>query len=688
MPAQHLRKYFVKKGQQYHVVKSIRETVLFSLHNLINDPPFSRLHLVVCRNVLIYLGSHLQKKLVPLFHFALDPGGYLFLGPSESLNSHRELFRPVDVRHRISQRLATAIRPAGFAPERGAAGAARPPGLAAGASEADTYLVMQRITLDEFAPKAVVVNEEGQIVCASGNLEKYISLGAGAFQNSLTRLANKGLRAGVRAALAEAREVRRRVTRDDLTLHTPEGLQRVMVVVQPMPQMGDDSGLFYVAFQDVGLPTRAEPGAGGDPPSSTVVEQLERELATTRDELERAVQDLEGANQELKSSNEELLSMNEELQSANEELETSKEEVQLANEALVRANADLENLLTSAQIATIFLDAAGTIRRVTEPARAVYRVRPSDAGRPLSDFTHSALVMPPVPTVEEVLASGAVEHEIELVGGGYYLRRALAYRDGAGAAEGVVLTFTDLTERKRAEGELAEARARLAAAVEAGSVAAWTWDLASDLVVGDRLLAEMFGVDPAGALAGLPPGQYLPAMHPDDAGWVGERLRRAAREGQLGDLEFRITSPGKPLRWVVSRGRRGGAASGGRFDGVLADITERKLAALELERVAGRLRLAAEAAGVGYWTWDFATDRVELDPVCAMLFGSEPDTTAAEVLGTIHPDGRAWTPPSSAPAATTSSTRSSSACGWATARRGGCSVWATCCTTRPGPNSA
>ena len=639
VPAQHLRKYFVKKGQQYHVVKSIRETVLFSLHNLINDPPFSRLHLVLCRNVLIYLGPHLQKKLVPLFHFALDPGGYLFLGPSESLNSHRELFRPVDVRHRISQRLATAIRPAGFLPGRGESGAARSPVLPGGAGEADTYLVMQRITLDEFAPKAVVVNEEGQIVCASGNLEKYVGLGAGAFQNSLTRLAHQGLRAGVRAALAEAREVRRRVTRDDLTLHTPEGPQRVMVVVQPMPQMGDDSGLFYVAFQDVGLPARAEPGAG-DPSASTAVEQLERELAATRDELERAVQDLETANQELKSGNEELLSMNEELQSANEELETSKEEVQLANEALVRANADLENLLASAQIATIFLDAAGTIRRVTEPARAVYRVRPSDAGRPLSDFTHSALVMPPVPTVEEVLASGAVEHEIELVGGGHYLRRALAYRDGAGAAEGVVLTFTDLTERKRAELELAETRSRLEAAVEAGQIAAWTWDTATDLVVGDRLLAEMFGVDPAAALAGLPLERYLPAIHPDDVGRVSAELRRAASKGQLGDLEFRVAAPGGPLRWVVSRGRRGGAAAGGRFDGVLADITERKLAALELERVAGRLKLAAEAAGVGYWAWDFATDRVEHDPVCAMLFGVEPDTTGAEVLGKIHPDDR------------------------------------------------
>ena len=162
------------------------------MHNLINDPPFGKLDLISCRNLLIYLGPHLQKKLVPLFHYALRPGGYLFLGPTESLAAHRELFRPTDSKHRISQRLPTALPVPGPAAEKDRPPApVRPPNVPA-AGETDTYLLMQRIVLDEFAPKGAVVNEEGQIVSASGNLEKYLTVSAGAFHNNVIRLARTG----------------------------------------------------------------------------------------------------------------------------------------------------------------------------------------------------------------------------------------------------------------------------------------------------------------------------------------------------------------------------------------------------------------------------------------------------------------------------------------------------------------
>ena len=349
MTAERLKRFFLKKGQHYHIAKEVRELVLFSTHNLINDPPFSKLDLISCRNLLIYLGTHLQKKLIPLFHYALRPGGFLFLGPSENLSTHRELFRPIDAKSRISQRLPTAIRSASFLTGRSGPPTAQRAAIPPGPSEADTYLVMQRIILDEFAPKAVVVNEEGQIVSASGNLEKYLTLTAGAFHNSIARLVRDGLRVGMRAALSESAKLRRKVVHDGLSLRTADGVQRVMLTVQPMPQMGEDSGLFMIVFQDVGLPITSE-GRTPDPPNeaaAALIEQLERELTSTRDDLEKTVQDLEAANEELKSSNEELLSMNEELQSSNEELETSKEEVQSANDALAGSNGDLENLLTS-----------------------------------------------------------------------------------------------------------------------------------------------------------------------------------------------------------------------------------------------------------------------------------------------------------------------------------------------------
>ena len=250
---------------------------------------------------------------------------------------------------------------------------------------------MQRIVLDEFAPKSVVVNEQGQIVCASGGLEKYLGIAAGTFQNNIVKLARTGLRVGLRSAFAEAIKTTRTVVNDNIRLRTESGLQRVRLTVQPMPQLGEHSGLYLVVFQDAGpvvasekrasTPVRAEQ-------ADTLVDQLERELRSTRDDLERTIQDLEAANEEMKSSNEELLSMNEELQSANEELETSKEEIQAVNEALARSNSDLENLLSSTEIATIFLDDELRIVRFTPAMTGVYNLLPADIGRPLADITH------------------------------------------------------------------------------------------------------------------------------------------------------------------------------------------------------------------------------------------------------------------------------------------------------------
>ncbi|MDI1475903.1 CheR family methyltransferase [Polyangium sp. y55x31] len=463
VPPERLRRFFVRKGQHYHITKEIRELVLFSVHNLINDPPFSKLDLISCRNLLIYLGPHLQKKLIPLFHYALRPGGYLFLGPSESLSAHRELFRPIDARHRISQRLPTAVHVPGLMPGRdGPPATVRPPNVPS-AGETDIYLLMQRIVLDEFAPKSVVVDEDGQIVSASGNLEKYLTISAGAFHNNLVRLVREGLAVGLRTSLALAIKERRKVVHEGLSVRTTSGMQRVMITVQPMPQMGEQSGLFLVVFQDVGLPlAREEARTKAAEDAAVLLEQLEQELVTTRADLEKTVQELEVANEELKSSNEELLSMNEELQSANEELETSKEEVQHANEALTRAHTDLENLLTSTRIATLFLDDDGCVQRITPAMGDIYNVTPSDVGRPLAHFTHRMKQMPVLPEADEVQrADGPIEDEIEAASGATFLRRVLPYRNQAGRADGVVVTFTDVTARNRAEAAVRESEQRL-----------------------------------------------------------------------------------------------------------------------------------------------------------------------------------------------------------------------------------
>ena len=315
----------------------------------------------------------------------------------------------MDVKHRLSQRLPTAVRSSALLgrAEGYRVGVRPPEGALPG--EPDLHLVMQRIVLDEFAPRSVVVNEEGQIVCASGGLEKYLGIAAGTFQNNVIKLARPGLRVGLRSAFAEAVKTSRMVVQEHITLKTDSGIQRVRLRSSRCPSSGSRPGCSWSCSTTPGPALGPEPRAHPHPPAEdtdALIDQLERELRTTREDLEKTIQDLEAANEEMKSSNEELLSMNEELQSANEELETSKEEIQGANEALARANSDLENLLTSTRIATVFLDDELRIVRFTPALTAVYNLLPQDVGRPLSDITHKARAMPPLPAPNDLRRTG------------------------------------------------------------------------------------------------------------------------------------------------------------------------------------------------------------------------------------------------------------------------------------------
>lgn len=466
-----LQRFFVRRGKRYQVTKELRELVLFSPHNLISDPPFSRQDLICCRNLLIYLGPHLQKKLIPLFHYALRPSGYLFLGPSETIASHGDLFRVVDAKHRISQRKGTAVAAtAAIAMRQGTSTPQRTMELPSADNPEDLLQVMQRIVLDEFAPKSVVVDEDGQVLCASADMQKYLSVTGGAFQNNVIKMAQPGLRIGLRSALSEAKSKLRRVDHDNLSIKIDDKVQRVLLTVQPMPRLGEEIGLFIVVFHDVGLPIdrhTVEEQIAGAPPvpglldrnADAMIAQLEAELETTRSDLERSMQDMEAANEELKSSNEELLSMNEELQSANEELETSKEEIRAGSDALASAHNDLENLLRSTQIAVVFLDADFNIRSFTPAVTEIYGLIATDIGRPLELFKPLVEDMPPLPHTQTVQADRPIEHTVRAKSGKWYIRRVLPYQSQIEEDQGIVVTFTDITDRRHAQLEL-EARER------------------------------------------------------------------------------------------------------------------------------------------------------------------------------------------------------------------------------------
>ena len=624
-----LGRYFTKRAGRYHVTKDIREMCLFSIHNLINDPPFSQVDLISCRNLLIYLGSHLQQKIFPVFHYALRHYGYLFLGTSETLTSHRELFGSVDAKHRILQRKPTAIKlPSLKTNVQSYVGHFRDTQKI---SETDLGLIGQRIALDEMPLRYAIVNDEGQILSASGDLSKYLQFSEGAFLNNVIKLVVPSLRPALRGAFARARKEQRKITNDQSTITAGKKTERILVIVQPMPRLGDLSELYWVAFQSLGLVhARTSPVETISAESAEIVDQLERELNGIRRELERTVQDLEASNEELKSSNEELLSMNEELQSANEELEASKEDVQNTNNALHRANLDLENLLASTQIATLFLDDHFCIRGFTPAIKDIYNVRPGDVGRPLSDFTMRAKTMPAYPDLP--FTDELAHDDVNMPDGRVFLRRILPYRTTEHRRDGAVVTFIDVTDIRRSEDRFRRM---------ANSVPVLTWTASPDGLVEffNSRWYEYTGHDPSESLGSA----WASVLHPADLERTQFTWARSLATGDDYEIEYRLRRADGQYRWhrgtgIAMRDQSGLITA---WFGTCVDVQEQREKTDLLEESGRSLRTIIEAIPQYVWrtTPDGAAD------YASERFRKFTGRTEEQLLGwgwfdLIHPEDR------------------------------------------------
>jgi two-component system CheB/CheR fusion protein len=459
------KRFFRHEGEVYHVAREVRDLCTFSPHSLLRDPPFSRLDLISCRNLLIYFNADLQADIIPVFHYALRPEGYLFLGLSETITRHGDLFAPLDKEHRIYRRRSLVtplprVLPQFAAKLRPSAGMARMP--LPSTLQADILRSAAALVTERFSPAHVVVNEHGEVLHYSTRTGKYLEPAAGAPSRDLLALARKGLRLDLRAALRTAIEKRQSVTKDRITVDlNGEGLQTINLTVQPVTK-GDET-VYLVVFADVGPIRPREHGAQGSPPPTddATVQQLERELQETKQRLQGTIEELETSNEELKSSNEESLSVNEELQSANEELEAAKEETQSINEELQtvnaelhrkvadldQANSDLQNIFNSTQIGTVFLDRHLVIRTFTQAALYLFSLIPTDRGRPLTDIK-SRLDEPDLEhEIHEVLErKQPIERRVTANRGArHYLMRLLPCAGGSGEIEGVLATFTDIT---------------------------------------------------------------------------------------------------------------------------------------------------------------------------------------------------------------------------------------------------
>lgn len=469
MSPERLARWFVREGDTYCVVKELREMCIFSQHNVIKDAPFSKLDLVSCRNLLIYLNAELQNRVIPLFHFALLPDRFLFLGNSENVTRHPKMFAPVDRRARIFTKLETGTRLPPEFPISTAAGRApvELPQVRSFGPDVGLERRAQRIA-ERYAPAYVIIDDHFQILHFSGRTGRYIEPTAGAATLDLLQLVHRDLRLELRTALGRAAETNESAHAEQVQLGVNGHRILVDITVEPVPDGAHGQRNFVVLFKDGPARTVDAPESN---PSTLVrtehIERLESELRATRERLQATIEELESTNEELKSSNEEYQSLNEELQSANEELETSREELQSVNEELTtvngelahrvqeltRATSDLKNFLESTQIATVFLDNDLKVMNFTPAITQILHLVETDVGRPIAHIKARIPIEELYDEVRRVLRTlASVERELTAPDSGTrYIVRILPYRSIDNFIAGVVITFIDVTAITRAE---------------------------------------------------------------------------------------------------------------------------------------------------------------------------------------------------------------------------------------------
>ncbi len=478
--AERLAKYFTRIGDTYQVEKEIREMVIFAEQNLASDPPFSRLDLVSCRNVLIYMGRELQKRVLPIFHYALNPGGWLFLGSSESIGEYLDLFDAVDRKWKLFRSTTGVTRLKDSRIEFFRASALPPmvteatvkSGAGAPDFKLDLRAVAEQAILSEFSPTSIVVNEKGDVLYIHGRTGRFLEAAPGEPSINIVRMARSGLRMELTEALRQVLSEHKAVRYAGLRVMGDEQVTVVNLTVSPITKPVSVSGLYLVMLEDVtpvlqaiALEDGLENGAAGQR-----VLDLEHELRAKEEYLQTAIEELETSNEELKSANEELQSANEELQSTNEELETSKEELQSVNEELMTVNVELQekmgalsqaindmnNLMAGTGVGTIFVDHDLKIQRFTPLATEVINLIPSDVGRPIQHIVTNLLNYDSmVADIQSVLRTlRPKEVTVSTQDNHWYLVRTLPYRTLDNVINGAVITFVDITQQKKTQDDL------------------------------------------------------------------------------------------------------------------------------------------------------------------------------------------------------------------------------------------
>ncbi|RYZ13388.1 MAG: PAS domain S-box protein [Comamonadaceae bacterium] len=551
--ADRLRQFFTKDGDHVRIASSVREPVLFAVHNLLRDPPFSRLDLICCRNLLIYLDRAAQAHVLEMFRIALNPGGYLFLGTSESTDAAPSLFTAIDKKNRIfrvNPQPSTGRAMPLIAPPRLDAAQVLPHGVKVRRPvERPSFSELHQRALEQFSPPSVLIDERYSVLHLSSGVGRFLERASGEPSDNLLNNVRPDIRLELRTALFKAGQTARSVETRLIQKH--EDGRQVFLNITVRPLQSDDGAARHtlVVFDEVEESMRPADGETPDAARTLLIGQLEEEIKQLKLHLQDTVENAETSTEELKASNEELQAINEELRSATEELETSKEELQSMNEELVTVNYelklkveerghindDLQNLITSSEIATIFVDRDMRIKRFTPHASNLFSLIASDLGRSLFDITTRL----DYPGLADDTASAfkdlrSIERHVNSLDGRHFLARILPYRTGEDKIEGATLNFFDITELRTAEARVlaGEEKLRLAAATtrdysiitldDAGLITGWNagaqriFGYGEDEMIG-RPIALIF--TPEDQAHGVPQ----------------DEMRRAATEGRAED---------------------------------------------------------------------------------------------------------------------------------------------------------
>ena len=608
-----LRRFFVKEGDGYRVRRELREMILFANHNVTKDPPFSHLDLATCRNLLIYLNQTAQERVLETMHFALNPGGYLFLGSSESVDGAGDLYAAVSRERHIyqsrqaTQRIAypvpeTPLRAFRFTENATLEQAQQNKQLAA--LERISFGELHQQLLEQYAPPSVVVNEEYDIVHLSERAGRFMQIQGGEPSKNLLNTIRPELRVELRAALYQAIQRQANIEAKNLPVNIGERTELVDISVRPVLKTSGDTarGFILVLFNEKGeTAERVEAiNRGGEP----VVYQIEQELIRVKDQLRSSVEQFEIQTEELRASNEELQALNEELRASSEELETSKEELQSVNEELTTVNQELkikieelsqsnnsfQNLLNSTDIGTVFLDRSLRVKMFTPPVREIFNLIDADLNRPITDIA-TRLEFEDLPKdVEDVIDRLiTVEREVRTHSGKWFLMRIVPYRTGDDRISGAVLTFFNITERRMAEQSI-RFQAQLLNTVEQSVIAT---DLNGMVTHWNQYAQTLFGWTAREATG----RNIMELTTPDASAQQAAEIMWQLRKGESWSGEFQVrhrsgtTFPAHVINSPIEdeQGNLIGVV------GVSIDITERKKAEGQLSEAMERLQLLIES---------------------------------------------------------------------------------------------